>query len=257
MSNPRSYRLRLIAAAAGALAMPAAAMAAETGKIKTVIGEQAKTEEAAKASQATVATMDDTAGGMVAEYRQALAEYDSLKAYNDQLAVQVTSQQDELDAINAQLAEIDGTSRDVLPMLTRMVSTLEQFVALDLPFLPEERAKRIKSLKDMMARADVSLSEKYRRIVEAYQIEMEYGRTLEAYSGKVGDKTVDFMRAGRVSLLYQTLDGKESGYWDAAAKKWVVDNDLATDVKAGLKVAKKQAAPDFVAVAVAAPKEVK
>ena len=108
-----------------------------------------------------------------------------------------------------------------------------------------------------MSRADVSVSEKYRRIVEAYQIEIEYGRTIEAYQGKVGDKTVDFLRAGRVALLYQTLDGKETGYWDADAKKWVQDNDYEDAIEAGLKVAKKQAAPDFIVVPVHAPKEVK
>jgi hypothetical protein len=108
----------------------------------------------------------------------------------------------------------------------------------------------------MMGRADVSTSEKYRRIVEAYQIEMEFGRTIEAYQGKVGDKTVDILRAGRVSLMYQTLDGKETGYWDAATKKWVVDKDYQDAMRAGLKVAKKQAAPDFISVAISAPKEI-
>lgn len=257
MFDTRKHRLSLIAAAALAFSAPALVTAVEPEKVTNVIGEQKKAEEAAKASQAKVTQLDDEASGMLAEYRQVLAEHQSLKAYNDQLAIQVKSQNEEVAALQSQLGEIEMTSREVLPMITRMLSTLEQFVSLDIPFLPEERAKRIKGLKDMVARADVSLSEKYRRVVEAYQIEMEYGRTIEAYSGKVGDKTVDFLRAGRVSLLYQTLDGKETGYWDVASKKWVVDNDYGSDIKAGMKIAKKQAAPDFLAVAVPAPKEIK
>jgi hypothetical protein len=156
-----------------------------------------------------------------------------------------------------QLVEIETTSREALPMMQKMVATLDGFVKLDIPFLPEERANRIATLKDMMTRADVSVSEKYRRIVEAYQIEIEYGRTIEAYQGKVDDRTVDFLRAGRVALLYQTLDGAETGYWDAGARKWVADDDYEEAITAGLKVAKKQAAPDFISVPVSAPKEVK
>lgn len=250
-------RILRIVAMACTLSAPALTLAVDSGKVSTVIGEQTKAVEAGKASQTTVTKLDDEASGMLAEYRQILAERESLKAYNDELAVQVHSQEGELALLETQLGEIEATSREVLPMVTRMLGTLERFVMVDMPFLPEERAKRIAALKTTMARADVSLAEKYRRVVEAYQIEMEYGRTLEAYQGKVGEKTVDFLRAGRVALMYQTLDGKETGYWDATAKKWVVSDDLGADIRAGLKIAKKQAAPDFVAVAVPAPKGVK
>jgi hypothetical protein len=137
-----------------------------------------------------------------------------------------------------------------------MLDTLTKYVALDLPFLPDERKNRIANLESIMTRADVSTSEKYRRIVEAYQIEMEYGRTIEAYQGKVEDKTVELLRVGRVALMYQTLDGKETGYWDVDGKKWVVDSSYHESMVKGLKVAKKQAAPDFIEAAIHAPKEV-
>ena len=91
-----------------------------------------------------------------------------------------------MTTMTRQLGEIETTSREALPMMQKMVATLDEFVKLDMPFLPEERTNRIAALKDMMTRADVSVSEKYRRIVEAYQIEIEYGRTIEAYQGKVG-----------------------------------------------------------------------
>jgi seryl-tRNA synthetase len=229
---------------------------AQSERVNAVIGEQVKTEEAARASQKRVAQLDEEAGRMLAEYRQMTAEAQSLKTYNEQLGTQVASQQQQLTTMTQQLGEIEVTSREVQPMMTKMLTTLEQFVKFDLPFLPEERANRIAQLKETLARADVSISEKYRRLVEAYQIEMEYGRTLEAYQGKVDDKTVDFLRAGRVALLYQTLDGRETGYWDADTKKWKVDNEFADAIETGLKVAKKQSAPDFVTVPVHAPKAV-
>lgn len=229
---------------------------AQSTKVNAVIGEQAKAEEAARASQKRVEQLDEETTKMLADYRQMLAEAQSLSSYNQQLGAQVASQQQQIDEMTQQLGQIETTSREVLPMMDKMLATLEQFVKLDVPFLLQERTDRIEQLKDMMARADVSTSEKYRRIVEAYQIEMEYGRTLEAYQGQIEDKTVDFLRAGRVTLMYQTLDGEETGYWDHAAKQWKKSSQYQSAMKAGLKVAKKQAAPDFISVAVMAPKEI-
>jgi len=231
-------------------------VSAQTEKVNAVISEQVKTEEAARASQKRVETLDSETSKMLSDYRQMIAETASLKSYNTELASQVQSQNEQVSGMAKQISEIETTSKEVLPMMQKMLVTLDQFVQLDMPFLMEERTNRVAQLKEMMGRADVSTSEKYRRIVEAYQIEMEFGRTIESYQGKVGDKTVDFLRAGRVSLMYQTLDGKETGYWDNAAKKWVVDDDYTDAIRAGLKVAKKQSAPDFISVAISAPKEI-
>lgn len=247
---------RAITVALTSAAAVATLATAQTGPIEAVIQEQVKTEQAAISSQQKVAQLDDESSKMLAEYRQITAEAESLKSYNDQLAVQVASQDDELKQMTRQLDEIATTSREVLPMMTKMLATLEQFVALDVPFLPEERADRIAGLKQMMGRADVSISEKYRRIIEAYQIEIEFGRTLEAYQGKVDERTVEFLRAGRVALMYQTLDGRQTGYWDNGARAWKVDSAYHEAMQEGLKVARKQAAPDFVGIALPAPVEV-
>jgi Protein of unknown function (DUF3450) len=255
IKRKRTTTAAMLAVAIGAL-LAASTGSTQTAKVNTVISEQVKTEEAARASQKRVEQLDEETTKMLADYRQMLAEATSLKSYNEQLATQVGSQEQQIQEMTQQLGQIETTSREVLPMMDKMLSTLDQFVKLDVPFLIEERTNRVAQLKDMMTRADVSTSEKYRRIVEAYQIEMEYGRTIEAYQGKVGDKTVDFLRAGRVSLMYQTLDGKETGYWDADAKTWKQDGEYEHAIKAGLRVAKKQAAPDFITVAVRAPKEI-
>src|ERR1051325_3633047 len=175
--------------------------------------------------------------------------------------MQVKSQSERMANMKRQLGEIENTQRNVLPLMQRMIDTLEQFVKLDVPFLIEERTKRVANLKQILGRADVSTSEKYRRILEAYQIETEYGRTLEAYEGKLGEgdkaRTVQFVRLGRISLMYQTPDGKETGYWDAANKKWVEDSSYAHDVKEAIRVAKKQGAPDLLWAPVPAPVAVK
>lgn len=231
-------------------------LAADTDKVSTAINVQTKIEQAAMESQKKIEQLDDEASKAVVSYRQMIAEAQSLKGYNDQIAEQVKSQQEQITDMTKQLAEIETTSREVLPLMDNMLETLVQFISLDLPFLPDERKNRIAQLQLMMSRADVSTSEKYRRLVEAYQIEVEYGRTIEAYQGKVDDKTVEFLRGGRVSLMYRTLDGNETGYWDADTDKWVVDNSYHEVMSKALKVAKKQAAPDFIEVAIHAPQGV-
>jgi len=193
-------------------------------------------------------------------YAQAMADADSLERYNKQLDSQVKSQEAEMASIERQLTEIETTNREVQPLMQQMVDTLDQFVKLDVPFLLEERTARVQTLKDMMGRADVTISEKYRRILEAYQIELEYGRTLDAYSGRLGTgadaRTVEFVRLGRVSLMYRTLDGAEVGYWDAQQKKWIPDASYRDDIQQALRVARGQGAKELLTVPVPAPKGV-
>ena len=230
-------------------------------KVRAIVGEETKALNEASASQERIDRLDDDTQKLLAEYRQVTTETESLKTYNDQLAAQIPSQAQELASIEKQLQDIETTQREVLPMMERMLETLERFVQLDVPFLGDERRKRIANLNEMMDRADVTISEKYRRIVEAYQIEMEYGRTLEAYEGKLGDtenaRAVQFVRVGRIALLYQTLDRKETGYWDGGKKDWVVDDSYTHAFTHNLEVAKKMGAPDLLTVPVPAPQEVK
>ncbi len=228
--------------------------------LELVLNEQAAANKKAAASQAHIDQLVDQTQSLLSKYSQTLATNESLKKYNEQLQLQVNSQKERIANTQKELGEIDNTQRSVLPLMQRMIDTLDQFVQLDVPFLIEERTNRVATLKQMMARADVSSSEKYRRILEAYQIETEYGRTIEAYEGKLGEgdqaKTVEFLRVGRVALLYQTPDGSETGYWDADAKKWVVDDSYAHDLRQAIRVANKQGAPDLLWVPVHAPSAV-
>jgi len=240
----------------------ATAPAAKPGpSLEGVVGERIGADEAARAAQDRIDQLDDETQKLLSEYRRAVADAESYARYADQLDVQIRSQQGEIDGMNQQLLQVETTQREVGPLMEKMLATLGEFVALDVPFLVEERAKRVATLQEMMDRADVTFSEKYRRILEAYQVEMEYGRTIEAYEGRLGEgddaRTVQFLRVGRVSLLYQTLDGKETGYWDSGKKAWVVDADYAHGFKEGLAVARKTSAPELLLVPVPAPKDAK
>ena len=228
------------------------------GALDQAVDQQVQTDIAAQRTQQQIDSLDDETRELLAEYRSVLNQKESLAAYNSQLEQLVSSQQDELVLIEEQLANIDTTQRDITPLMIKMVEVLEQFVELDTPFLPEERNSRVAQLKEMMDRADVNLSEKYRRILEAYQVETEYGRTLEAYQGELvtedRNRTVDFLRVGRVGLYYLTLDQMEAGMWDQETQSWQqLPRDSVQSVIQGLKVARKQLPPDLLTLPVKTP----
>ena len=229
--------------------------------IQGATDSQVSVDKAASASQTRINQLLDKTQDAASKYAQSLAEAESMEKYNKQLGEQVKEQEEEMVSIEKQLLDIETTNREVQPLMQKMVDTLEQFVALDVPFLLEERTRRVQSLQTLMTQVDVAISEKYRRIIEAYQIELEYGRTLEAYEGIIGEganaRTVEFVRLGRIALMYQTLDGAETGYWNAQEKKWMVDNSYAHAVSEARRVAKKDGAPDLLTVPVPAPQEVR
>jgi hypothetical protein len=212
---------------------------------------------AALALAVTGVAADAQDGG--ARYAKLLADAESYQRYNTLIERQLDSQRSELASLEAQFLQLDGTAGDVTAMVQRMFESLEQFVAADLPFLDpvSDRNARMTRLRDLVADEGVALSEKYRRLLEAYQIELEYGRTVASYTGKTDDgRDAEFVRVGRVALLYRTSDGLESGYWDQVGGKWVVDNDTRDAVLHALRVARKELAPDVIQVPVPAAQEV-
>jgi len=243
-----------------AVIVPVLLAAPAGAQLNEALQAQSQTDQAAQRSQKQINEIRERTQDAAGRYAQAMADADSLERYNNQLNEQVKSQETEIASIERQLLDIETTNREVQPLMQQMVDTLEQFVKLDVPFFLDERTARVQGLKDMMARADVTISEKYRRILEAYQIELEYGRTLDAYEGHLGTgadaRTVEFVRLGRVSLMYRTLDGSETGYYDAMKKDWVIDDSYRDAVEEALRVARKDGAPELLTVPVPAPQGV-
>jgi len=254
-ATSRRWLHLLVALVPAALAAPAGA------QLDEALAQQVQTDQTAARSQEQINALRERQQDAAGRYAQALADAESLERYNDQLAEQVQSQEDEIASIEKQLLDIETTNREVQPLMQQMVDTLEQFVKLDVPFLLEERAARVQNLRDILPRADITISEKYRLILDAYQIELEYGSTLSAYAGRLtsdgAERTVEFAQLGRVSLMYRTLDGSETGYWDAEKKAWVPDESYRDAVEEALRVAKGDGAADLLTVPVPAPQEVR
>ena len=235
--------------------------AAPVETLKSSISIQEKTEKAAISSQGKIDKIASETDQMLTEYKLTLRQFDTLKAYDDQVEKIVSAQSEEMASLETQLTEIETTNQGVLPLMARMVETLDRFIALDLPFLTAERSNRLQELKLLLDRADITVSEKYRRILEAYQIEMEYGRTIEAYNGDIEtggkSRSVSFLRIGRVALLYQTLDRKETAVWDKKNNSWqILSEEYRMPVQQGLKIARKQAPPDLIKLPIDAPEKV-
>jgi hypothetical protein len=194
------------------------------------------------------------------QYRQILREIEGLAVYNTLLERQVARQMDQKEQVRASIEQVTVIKRQIVPLMDRMISGLEQFVALDVPFLEEERKNRVANLQTLLERQDVSVAEKFRRVMEAYQIENEYGRTIENYKGSLEIdglvREVDFLRIGRVTLVYQTTDGQNQGVWDQDNGEWVaLGGEYRNRIRQGLRVARRQIAPELLLLPVPAPED--
>lgn len=201
------------------------------------------------------------AGG---RYARLLADTQSFERNNEVLARQLDSQRQRIAQLASESAGLEQTASAMPALLDKMFQELEAFVASDIPFRDpigdsdDSRKDRMERLRGLMGDPAVTVAEKYRRLLEAYQIEIEYGRSMAAYSGVLEDgRKADYVRVGRVALMYRTEDGTEAGYWDRDQKQWVVDNDYRSTVLTALRVARKELAPDVIQIPIPAAQEVR
>jgi DNA repair exonuclease SbcCD ATPase subunit len=225
--------------------------------LQQALQEQRRADQEAITSQQRVEQLDDEARHLLEQWRQASAELERVESYNRLREKQLVAQQQELESLERQQQALQQTRHEIGPLTSRMTEVLEQFVALDIPFLLQERQQRVQQLRELESQPDTDLAERFRRLLEAYQIESEYGRTIEAYQGVLeadgGERMVDFLRIGRVGLFYRTLDGSQAGIWDVADKSWRgLDEDAGREIDRAIRVARKQLPPDLLLLPVPA-----
>ena len=237
----------------------ASVFAQETVEDKNIVEDTIKISttsiEKSGLTQEQIVKLDEQTRVLLADYQSTSKEYDSLKLYNDQVQKIINSQIEEIENILIKIDELDQTNQRIVPFMLRMIDGLENFIQLDIPFLIDERTDRLNNLKVTMDRGDVSTSEKFRLIVEAYKTELEYGRTIEAYRDNIiiddVETSADFLRVGRIALTYLTVDGSKGGYWDTNSQTWEkASSSIKRSTEDALKVASKQAPPALIKIPV-------
>ena len=213
----------------------------------------------AEQSQKRIDKIVEGAQERLIQYRALLKQIEGLKAYNEQLTTQVASQDDLITRFDNSITQVSLIERQMAPLVDKMANSLEQFVELDLPFNTAERQERMAFIKENLVAADVDVAEKFRQVIEAYQIENEYGRKIDSFQDIVTldgtEREVDVLRVGRVAMVCQTKDTTISARWNHVGDAWeVLDNvTYRNSISNGIKMAKKQASINILTLPIAAP----
>lgn len=226
--------------------------------VKESLDVVSDTNRKAADSQKRIDQLSAQTRGLLEEYRRLEDGTEYQAAYTRELEQLDLEQRDQIVELQRQIEEAEITRRRIVPLMRSMADALEQFVVLDLPFHQEERLNGVLLLKRRLYQPDLSVAEKFRMLLEAYQLEHDFGNNLEAWRGRLPWKgeelSVEYFRVGRVALYFQSLDGSLSGYWNSAQDAWIVlDSEYNRDVAKALRVAKNLVAPQLIQLPVLVP----
>ena len=244
-------RMTTVVVAAAVVAITGGVFAQQT--VDDVLRADEQRLKLAQASQDTINGVVEGTREITDQYRAINKEVDGLRVYNRLMTAQVQGQQATLDDIDLSMDQVDVINRQIFPLMERMIDGLEQSITLDIPFLLEERQNRIATIQETMARSDVSVAEKFRKVMEAYQIELDYGSSAEWYKQSLeidgGVRDYNMLRIGRIGLYFQSDDSQITGMWDAAADDYVVlGNEHRGEIRKGLRMARQLIAPELLLI---------
>jgi len=227
-------------------------------ELKDSLGVVSKTNLSAVESQKKIDEMSRETQGLLEEYRTLTESSDYQAAYTRELEDLADAQQQKIEGLRREIASAKITRQRIVPLMRTMADALEKFVVLDLPFHHEQRLNSVLQLKLRLNDPELSVSTRFRLLLEAYQLEQDYGGNIEAWRGPLqfegAELSVQYLRVGRVALYFQTLDGEASGYWSVVKGDWVsLDAAHSRDIAQAVRVAKNQVAPQILQLPLQAP----
>lgn len=200
--------------------------------------------------QEQINQLDDERSDLVGEFRTLIQRKQAADLFAAQQQAVVDSQLEEITSFEDQLERVDEITAQMIPMMVDMIADLKAFVEADLPFKSELRQKRLEDLDAAMENPSIPAPEAYRLIIEAYQAEMEYGRTIDTWEQAIdidgNEVNVDMFQYGRLALVYLTQDQKRAARWDRDLKDWVdLPASYNADIRQAIRIAEDKAQPEI------------
>ena len=261
MKRCKYSRRQMTGVAAAAAVVVAGSVFAQSASVDDVLQADLRRIELAQESQERINQVVEGTRDLADDYRSVTKEIDGLKVYNRLMTAQTNGQQATLDDIALSLDQVDSINRQIFPLMERMIDGLEQSIGLDIPFLMEERSKRVVDLKDIMERSDVSVAEKFRKVMEAYQIEMDYGTSSEWYREELNvdgaTREYNMLRVGRIGLYFQSDDTNITGWYNPDSGQYeLLGNDHRNEIRKGMRIARQLIAPELILIPLPAAQDV-
>ena len=249
-------RIAVSTVAVASILLGASAASAQSADVKSIVEEVNAANKIAQSSQQAIDGVVDATDKLITEFKGVLKTNAGLRAYNAQQRRVITKQEEEISKIKTSIGQIDEIKRQITPLMLDMIGQLEKFIDADVPFLMDERKERIASLREAMDNPNISDPERFRVVLEAYKTEVQYGRTYFAYEGlDEKNRSVNFVRLGRVGFYYQTKDTTETGVWNNDSRTWeLLDTDFTNPVKQLIRMAQRRTQSDVTVLPIAAPK---
>lgn len=186
----------------------------------------------------------------VNEYRSVLQQISNLKTFGEQQNLYVKTQKEQIDNLRGQLRSVGQVKQGIMPMMLKMIGAIEDSIRSDLPFNLDERLARVNDVQSVLVNPGASPAEQYRQVLGVFEDEVEYGQEIDSYEGAhptSPGNTVDFIRFGRVALVYMSKDESELALYNMSTRDWdQIGGSQALQMRQAIRIAKGEAAPGIV-----------
>lgn len=217
-----------------------------------------KNEELAEI-QGRINRLANAASSTFEQFKQENDNLEALLVLNAEYRQLISIQERNIATLDESIANVEVVTREIPLLMEKMLTSVEQFVELDLPFQMETRRNRVTFARNAIDNPDVSIAEKFRQVLVLYQNETLYGRTHETYPDTITlngeQRDVNILRVGRVALLFQSTDRQITGRWNNETRAWeeLPAGDYRTAVQSAIRVSSGLDAPRIIELPIAAP----